>query len=550
MWVGAALGADGSAAVLEVIDYDFGLAQDRHGILRVIPGLSPDAPVVVRSDSAPERISARTPTVLEAEPAIELRVGEPDVTITGRHRYRLEYPLPTGALVPPDGGVHWDAVGRHWDVGIAQSEVHVVAPWSFEAPQCFQGPARSQEPCPIREVAPGHLVAEVGSIDGGEGVTVRAARGAALGAGAPALPEPPTSAPPDPGAGLLRPAAVAALATGGTAAVTSRLVRRKGRERVGGDGAADAAWSDARDGAAAGEVLLDHRQLAEMATTDVAPPEQLRPALGGVLHDESVRPEHKVAWLIDAAIDGDVELVEEGGGQVRLVRTGPGSSERRKVLDTAFAGRDEVDLGEYDAAFAQGWTKLEAQLERWRRGSGLWDARGERRLLVVRVVGVLAAIVGALGVAVGGALAARWGEAWLVPAGAAGLLVGAGLAAALRAWELRVRTPKGSGLWLRVESFRRFLADSEAHHAEQAAERGLLREYTAWAVALGEIDRWERAVSASTVIPAQAGIGYAHLAPVLLSATSSAATAPSSSGSGGGGGGVGGGGGGGGGGSW
>jgi uncharacterized membrane protein len=102
-----------------------------------------------------------------------------------------------------------------------------------------------------------------------------------------------------------------------------------------------------------------------------------------------------------------------------------------------------------------------------------------------------------------------------------------------------------------VESFRRFLHESETFHAEEAAKRGVLREYTAWAVALGEIDRWERAVSASAVIPEDAGLGYVHMAPALMASTSSSATAPSSSGSGGGGGGsVGGGGGGGGGGSW
>jgi uncharacterized membrane protein len=99
-----------------------------------------------------------------------------------------------------------------------------------------------------------------------------------------------------------------------------------------------------------------------------------------------------------------------------------------------------------------------------------------------------------------------------------------------------------------VESFRRFLAGSEAYHAEEAAKRGLLREYTAWAVAVGEIDRWERAVQASSITD-RAGLGYVHMAPVLMASTSKASTAPSSSG-GGGGGSVGGGGGGGGGGSW
>jgi hypothetical protein len=114
-----------------------------------------------------------------------------------------------------------------------------------------------------------------------------------------------------------------------------------------------------------------------------------------------------------------------------------------------------------------------------------------------------------------------------------GVIFGAGLAAALRGWELRVRTPAGSAAWLRVESFRRFLAGSEAYHAEEAARRGVLREYTAWAVALGEIDRWSRAVRASTAIPADAGLSYAYLAPALMMSTMSASTAPSSSGGGG-----------------
>ena len=125
-----------------------------------------------------------------------------------------------------------------------------------------------------------------------------------------------------------------------------------------------------------------------------------------------------------------------------------------------------------------------------------------------------------------------------------------------------MRTPAGSGLWLRIESFRRFLAASEAHHADEAAKRGVLREYTAWAVALGELDRWSEAVAASTV--AADGASYAASVPRLTSAAFESTLEPppppsasdggwssgSSGSSGGGGGGVGGGSGGGGGGSW
>jgi hypothetical protein len=163
---------------------------------------------------------------------------------------------------------------------------------------------------------------------------------------------------------------------------------------------------------------------------------------------------------------------------------------------------------------------------------------------------VLAGVGGLVLAGAGAALAARAGAGWLVLVAAGGLLAGVGAAAAVGAWELRVRTPAGAALWLRTESFRRFLAASEAHHAEEAARLGHLRQYTAWAVAVGEVDRWSKAVAASSVAAADPAVArYPLLAPALLHDTSQSAKQPSSSGSGGGGG-VGGGAGGGGGGSW
>jgi hypothetical protein len=81
----------------------------------------------------------------------------------------------------------------------------------------------------------------------------------------------------------------------------------------------------------------------------------------------------------------------------------------------------------------------------------------------------------------------------------------------------------------------------------------VLREYTAWAVAVGEVDRWSRAVAGSASA-ASPEAGYSVMAPWLWTATAATITEPKSSGGGGGwsggGGGVGGGAGGGGGGSW
>ena len=303
---------------------------------------------------------------------------------------------------------------------------------------------------------------------------------------------------------------------------------------------------------AVSEIRVDADELAAMATTEFAPPAGVTPAQGGIILTEEVRNEHKVAWLIQAAVDGAIDLDDSDPRAIVVTRTGPGAPGDGPILDVAFDGRREVTLGGYDRQFGRAWTMLGTHLDHWRDTSDLWDRAADRRRVLVKALGIVAAVVGVLGALAGAALAGRFGAPWLALTAAGAVAFGGGLAAALRSWEMRVRTPLGSGLWLRVESFRRFLAGSEAFHAEEAAKRGLLREYTAWAVAVGEIDRWSRAVAASSVIPEDAGLHYAYMAPLLIASTISTATAPSSSGGGGGfgGGSVGGGAGGGGGGSW
>jgi hypothetical protein len=545
LWAGAEVAAGGAARIVEVIDYDFG-SQARHGIFRDVPGLDPADPVQVASPSAPAQVEV-TGTAHQTR----LRIGDPERTVTGRHRYTIAYRL---AGVAPGGRLAWDAVGTSWPVGIAEAELHVAAPYRLQDARCVQGATGSGEPCRVAQPEPGHLVATVEGLDAGEGVTLYATAGARLPA-APALPAPPPP-PADPGTGPVPPAAVAMAAALAGAAPISRLVRRAGRERVATGGAAEAAFGPADrggGGAGAGAKVdrIDAADLAGLATVEFVPPRELTPAQGGVLLAEAVRPEHQVAWLIGAAVDGHLDL-EDDGGAVTLVRLPRRDGAATYLLDAAFDGRDRLTLGSYDPTFAAAWELVDRELDGWRRTSPLWDPAGDRRRALALGSGAVAGVAGLLLTGIGAALAARSGPGWLVLVALGGLLAGAGAAAAVRAWELRVRTPAGSGLWLRTESFRRFLAGSEAHHAEEAAKRGHLREYTAWAVAVGELDRWQRAVAASSAAAADpAAARYPLLAPALLSGASESSERPSSSGSGGGGGGgVGGGAGGGGGGSW
>ena len=535
IWVGAALAEDGRARIVEVIDYDFGVER-RHGIYRDVPGLPAGAEVAAHSATAPDDVLVLPTTSDESR----IRIGDPDRTIAGRHRYTIGYGLDT---LMSESRAAWDAVGTSWEVPVGEVEVHLVAPFRFERLRCFQGERGSRRSCPVRQPQPGHLVARVDSLDEGKGLTLEAFAAGAV--EAPVLPAAPSGPVEDPGTGLLPPVAVAGLAALAGAIPTSFLVRRAGRERVAVGGGATAAWAG-QEGSQ-GHVLQDSDDLAALATVEFSPPDELSPPQGGVVLDESVADRHKTAWLIQAAIDGYVDLVEDESG-VRLVRRERRDGPTAAILDQAFAGRDHVVLGQYDKSFSEAWDAVGRELSGWQRGSGLWDPSGDRRRMLVRVLGVVVGVVGLLVTGLAAWPANVRGPAWLALVAVGAVLVGVGWAALVRGWELRVRTLRGSGLWLRVESFRRFLAESEGRHAEEAAQRGVLREYTAWAVAVGEVDRWSRAVgSAGGSVTDTDGLRYAGLAPSLSSATSSTSTAPSSSG---GGGGVGGGGGGGGGGSW
>jgi Predicted membrane protein (DUF2207) len=257
-------------------------------------------------------------------------------------------------------------------------------------------------------------------------------------------------------------------------------------------------------------------------------------------------------------VAGTVELTGGGGWGAKdmaLVRLAPGDAGAQRLLDLGFRGRRTIVLGRYDQDFAGMWKELGEELARWRKASGFWDGAADTRTVLVRVVGTLVGVLG-VGLAVlGGWLSAERVTLPLLLAGVGGVLAGAGFAGLLRGWELKVLTPAGSAAWLQAESLRQFLAQSPPTAIDEAVADGRLGTYTAWALALGQAQRWKELASTATV-PGRRGYyhdpyyRYAIYSPVFVHSCSTASTAPSSSSGGGGGGGVGGGAGGGGGGSW
>lgn len=444
----------------------------------------------------------------------------------------------------------------------------MTGPFTFGDVHCVSGRHGSQHPCRAGRPQPGHLTLGFDTLDAHRGSTLYATSASRLATAPPSPAEPsgPVLATHRPGPALVGLSAAGIALVAGL--LSGWLTQRAGRERI----AADALPGSA-PGAAGAVRRVDITRLASLVTETSSPPEGLTPAQGGVLLDEDIAPRHRVAWLLSAVNDGFLVL-DDNESFPTLTRPSREEVERtdravREVLDQAFAGRDSLLLGGfYDKRFTMAWQKIADQLGQWRDSGELWETGRARLRTRVAIAGLACALTGLTAVIVAGVAAGHPHGYWsvLLPIGAA--VAGAGVSLVAWSKELRVRSPRGAALWLRLESFRRYLAGAGARHVEEAADGGVVDRYTAWAVALGVADRWSQAVSESTAPPPSPSpnrpVGVPLYRPLMavaiLSAVASTTRPPSSSGSSGsgsssgsnsgGGYSVGGGGGGGGGGSW
>ena len=184
-----------------------------------------------------------------------------------------------------------------------------------------------------------------------------------------------------------------------------------------------------------------------------------------------------------------------------------GSGRRRDELDATDAalldgliGTDgPYQTGKYDPPFATAWKDVAAMQKQRIAEQRLVEAHVARQPAQGRGMASLGLILDRLGRAArdlrqGGRLTCsppsrrgRWRccSGCCLPAFIAYIAYGVLLPA---------RSAQGSALALRTESFRRFLHASEAQHVEWAWKHDLLREYSGWAVALGEADAWADAL--------------------------------------------------------
>jgi len=557
----------GALQVTETIVQDFGDVP-RHGIFRTIPNrqqiddrfdrVYPIELVAVRtSEGTPDDIETK-----EENGAFVIRIGDPNVTVTGEHTYGIVYRV-EGAMngFETHDELYWNPIGTDWEQPIGLMRVRVEGPAAVERIACFQGPFGSTLGCTREQIKDGAAVFVQENLGSFTAMSVVAAlpRGTVTST-APILEE---------RWSLSRAFSVTPVTA---PAATGLLVLVVG-------GFAWLAWSRGRDvrfrGSQVDQVMggpieteTQAVPLFEGGTAPVefAPPEDLRPGQIGTLVDEEANTLDVSATIVDLAVRKHL-VIEEipkrwflGKPDWRFTRV-PGESDgllpyERTLLAGLFEDGDEVELSDLRKKFATRLQKVKDALYRDVAARKWFYRRPDKVRQAWLGIGVVA-LLGGIGATV--LLAMHTKLAILgIPLAIGGLLLLVGAK-----W-MPARTAKGTAMTRRVNGFRVVIETAEEHTARWAEQENVFTRFLPYAIVFGVTDKWAKAFESLGQLPSDDMSWYVSTRPFVFhefadsmdsfSVTTSGVISATPSGSGGsgfsGGGFSGGGGGGGGGGSW
>ncbi len=175
--------ADGSFLVEEFIAYDFGRDQ-RHGMFRHIPLAHPQAATKWYNErfididvKSVTRNNANEPYQLsETNGYLEIKIGDPDRTITGKHEYRITYQVRGGLSYYSDlePELYWDATGTEWPVVLERVRVTLNDPENMFTigRACYQGAEETNRSCESITATTSKVVFTASTVLPGQGLTI------------------------------------------------------------------------------------------------------------------------------------------------------------------------------------------------------------------------------------------------------------------------------------------------------------------------------------------------------------------------------------------
>jgi hypothetical protein len=495
---------DASVDVVEDIEVDF-MGLEKHGIIRDIP-----VEYQIEGDPRHHRLIRLDNITVDngngkshkfsrsrVGDSLQLKIGDPDRTISGPQRYRISYTV-TGAFNSFDNHdeFFWNSTGDGWDVPMLASSATLTAP-ALQEVLCFQGYRNSKATCDYSRDGSSARFVTKGALQSFQGLTIVAS-----------VPKGEVDVPPPILKYIKTPEEVFVdfmglkplpiigaliLGIGGIGAVV-RNWWLSGRDRWAGD-VHYLSGSDANK-----PKPLFAR---ETVVVEYAPPEigkldkrQLRPAEIGLLLDERADTLDISATIVDLAVRDylRIEMIEGEGlfgkDDYKLVRLKESDDAlldyERRLHDELFDGEESVLMSSLKNKFYSDLATVKGMLYTQGTSKNKFFSRNPESVrggylaggLVLAGLGI-AAFVG-LGIIQIGAILA-------LPIIVAGLLMGAFASAMPR------RTAGGREMYRRSLGFREYMEVAETDRQRFYEDVSIFDKYLPYAIVYGCTEKWAKA---------------------------------------------------------
>ncbi|MCI0777480.1 MAG: DUF2207 domain-containing protein, partial [Chloroflexi bacterium] len=501
---------DGTFRVEEDILVDFGSLR-RHGIFR-------DIPVELVYDADYNRLMAISDVRVEDGVQyktfrdganLRIRIGDPDVFVTGEQRYRISYTVLDGmnAFVDHDE-LFWNVTGNDWPAVIESVTATVEVPGvGVTTVACFEGPFRSNAPCASSHtVATASFMLNAESLAPGSGLTlVVGIEPDVVEVGPPVLVDahrdefeqamdflgPDTVTIP-----------IAVLILIAALAVLSWLWWNVGRDRWFGD---KYYFTDDPPLKETKPLFSNETVVVEFEPPPVGPSgRRLRPGEVGLLLDEKADTVDVSATIVDLAVRKYLRIEELEGGkdEYELVRLETPDGEllpyEQRLLDALFRDGGRAQLDDLKNEFYEDLVKVKTDLYSQGVDTNKFFAQDPEK------VRGRYSLVG-IGVAVAGGLL-TWFLGAQYETGLIGVpLVFSGVVLMLTSGAMPRRTARGRQAYRRCLGFRTFITAGDQGRERFAEEAHIFEEYLPYAIVFGSAKKWAGHFEALGIQPQMSG---------------------------------------------
>jgi len=498
---------DGTVSAVEDIRVDF-RSLHKHGVFRDIPveyeydkdnnRLIRLTSITVDDGQQPHRFE-----VLSNGINTRIKIGDPDVLVSGTQRYRIQYTI-NGGLNPLDDHdeFYWNVTGNEWPVRIrsASAAVTIASP-SIQRDTCYEGPRGSTRTCASSDSTDASATFSSGSLPEGSGLTiVVGVEKGAVDVGAPELVDASETFGEQVSDFLgLSPIPIVAALVILVAAVAS-VIRQwwiAGRDRWYGDmfHVADKTKSETKP-------LGAHESIVTEFTPpeiDGVAPRCLRPAEIGLLVDEKADTLDVTASIVDLAVHKHLVIKEtEEGGVIGLFKKKDYELEKldtpqagllpyeRTLLDSLFDNGSLVKLSDLKGKFYEDLAKVKEQLyKEVTQGLRFFPRNPDTTRIIYLVASVVIAGLGA---------AMTFGLGMLLGLAIIGIpVIVAGVLLLILAPSMPRRTADGRVMYRRCLGFRHYIETAETARQEFAEKANLFQEYLPYAIVFGCVQKWAKA---------------------------------------------------------